>query len=49
MKRYYIDGFTQGEKYFYSVGNFTKWELKDLEEGKVVIKNGHEFYIHWEA
>lgn len=43
--RYFINGFTYGKNYFYSVGSFTKKQHEALQKGEVVIYNGNEFWI----
>lgn len=45
MKRYYINGFREGERYFRRLGRFTEEEIERLENGEVVIKGENEFYI----
>lgn len=42
---YYIDGWMHGISYFLCVGHFTESEWKRMEDGDVICKNGHEFWM----
>lgn len=42
---YYIDGWMHGLSYFVCVGHFTESEWKRMEEGTVICKGEHEFWM----
>lgn len=46
--RYFINGFTYGRSYFFSVGSFTEEQKQMLYDGQVVKYNGNEFWIEGE-
>jgi hypothetical protein len=43
--KYYINGFTYGRAYFFSVGSFTEKQVRGMYNGKMVTYNGNEFWI----
>lgn len=48
MKKYYINGFREGEKYFFRLGKFTDEEAERLNNGEIITKGENEFYIEEE-
>lgn len=46
--KYYINGFREGENYFYRLGRFTEEETEMLIKGEIVVKGDNEFYMEIE-
>ena len=45
MMRYMVNGWSEKETYFLSIGHFTEEEMNALEDGETVFKNGNMFYM----
>ena len=45
MKIYYVNGWREGKWYFFGVGHFTTDDVKRMESGEVISKDGKEFRI----
>ncbi len=45
MMRYMVNGWSEKETYFLSIGHFTEEEMNALADGETVTKNGNMFYM----
>ena len=44
-ERYFINGWEEGQSYFFSVGSFTEQQVNQMRRGETVTYNGNEFRI----